>query len=199
MAVRFRGIFVPMRIAASENDAEGFVAVVNKVLDGLLHQVRPRSLVVIAIDTWFGRKWLGFSGLPIPHVAAYYRAEKTRIPPFVPNRVVSQRRFESPRYEEISSGAPIHQKSLSAHAVKRKASEVAPNALLIWYSGESKRNKRGSLIAYIPEGRSYRYWYAQWRDLNGWNIVQTDGIQLPDLLKLMDSTGVPSSAQSYRA
>ncbi|MFC5862808.1 hypothetical protein ACFPT7_10940 [Acidicapsa dinghuensis] len=188
-----------MRIEASENDAVGFVAAVNEVIEGLLRNEKPESLIVIKVDNWFGQKWLGFSGLPIPHVAAFYRGSGTRIPPFVPNRVVSQRRFTAPYYEEVDAGSPIHQKIRSRHALRRKASEIAPGTLLVWYSGESEKDKRGSLMAYIPDGNSYRYWYAQWQDVNGWHVVQTDGIKQPDLLKLLSSTDSPVSAQPHRS
>jgi hypothetical protein len=173
-----------MRIQPEPTDAVEFVTVVNQVIDGLLHRHAPESLFVLQIDTWFGQKWLGFSGVPLLGIAAWYK--KLRIPPFVPNRVISQRKFQAPFYEEIDSGNPLHRSVSGRVALGRKVSEVAPGALLIWYSGNSKNTGRGSLMAYIPESDSYRSWYAQWQNANHWHVVQTDGIKLPDLEKLME-------------
>jgi hypothetical protein len=175
-----------MRIQPGPTDASEFVTAVNRVVDGLLRDSSPQSLVVIQIDNWFSQKWLGFSGLPIPHVAAFCRKEETRIPPFVPNRVVSERWFAAPLFEEADPAVRLHLRQRSKIALRRKASEVAPGSLLVWYSGNSANTGRGSLMAYIPEGKSYRNWYAQWQNANDWHSIQTDGIKVPDLRKLME-------------
>jgi hypothetical protein len=175
-----------MRIMPGPTDAPEFVAAVNQVVEGLLRDNSPQNLIVIQIDTWFSQKWLGFSGLPIPHVAAFYQKEATRIPPFVPNRVVSERWFAAPLFEEADPAVRLHLRQRSRIALRRKASEVAPGSLLAWYSGSSANTGRGSLMAYIPEGGSYRYWYAQWQNANDWHAIQVDGIKLPDLMKLME-------------
>jgi hypothetical protein len=174
-----------MRIPAGPTDAPEFITAVNQVLGGLLRNSSPQCLVVIQIDTWFSQKWLGFSGLPIPHVAAFYRGKETRIPPFVPNRVVSERWFAAPLFEEADPAVRLHLQQRSKMALRRKVSEIAPASLLVWYSGGSANTGRGSLMAYIPEGGSYRYWYAQWQNASDWHAIQVDGIKLPDLIKLM--------------
>ena len=185
-----RNILSFMRIEPGPTDAIEFVTVVNQVVDGLLHRHAPESLIVVQIDNWFGQKWLGFSGVPMLGLAVWFR--KLRIPPFVPNRVVSQRKFQAPFYLEIDPGKPLHLSVSGKSALGRIASEVAPDATLFWYSANSKASGRGSLMVYIPEGGSYHSWYAQWQNANSWHVVQTDGIKLPDLMKLMEP--VPAGA-----
>jgi hypothetical protein len=46
---------------------------------------------VVKIDNWFGKRWLGFSGKSLGVLSI--RKKKLTLPPFIPSRVVSQRRF----------------------------------------------------------------------------------------------------------
>ena len=182
--IEFGNILICMRIQPGPTDAPEFVAAVNRVIDGLLRDSKPQSLVIIQIDNWFGQKWLGFSGVAMLQLGVWKHT--LTIPPFVPNRVVSQCTFPGPSFSEIEPGEPIHRRVASRVALGRKASEVAPGSLLVWYSGNSANTERGSLMAYIPEGNSYRNWYAQWQNANDWHAIQVDGIKLPDLMRLME-------------
>jgi hypothetical protein len=174
-----------MRIASGPTDASEFITAVNQVVEGLLRQYAPKSLILVQIDNWFGPRWLGFSGKVMG--AFGVSLGTLTIPPFVPNRVLSQRKFSSPSYDEENSGKPLHKTMSSTTAMGRKASEVAPGQILIWYSGNSDNTGRGSLMAYIPEGDSYRSWYAQWEYSKSWQLAQTKGVESSELLRLMES------------
>src|SRR5260221_4421636 len=102
-----------MRISPDIDDAPDFVNQVEHAANGVVRLHAPETLVLIKIDNFFGSKWLGFSGkalgaLAFWHNPSYHPASIVRIPPFVPNRVVSQRRFSAPTYGEIDCGKPIH-------------------------------------------------------------------------------------------
>ena len=177
-----------MRIQAADNDAEQFVAAVDGVVDGLMRRYQPTKVILIQIDNWFGTKWLGFSGVAMLQLGV--RRQTLTIPPFVPNRVISQRTFVGPFYEEVGSGEPIHLRVSSRVAIGRKASEVAPNATLVWYSANSKSTGRGSLMVYFASGDAYRPWYSQWEGGKSWHLAKSTGIEPLDLLNLMNRNGL---------
>src|SRR5271165_6072784 len=144
-----------LRIAAEPDDAADFVSIVERIILGIVAGHSPDTLVVIKIDNWFGSKWLGFSGKMLGALGVWNKPynqppDGLRIPPFVPNRVVSQRRFSAPDYAEVDSGKPIHAQVESTVALLRKAAAVAPNTALAWYSGNSHAAGRGAVMAYIP-------------------------------------------------
>ena len=135
-----------MTIATGPDDSHDFIAIIEGLVNGLLAVEAPPSLKLIKIDNWFGPKWLGFSGKVLGALGV--SMPKLTIPPFVPNRVVSERELAGPSCEEIEDGGLIHLSVPSSVALTRKAVEVVPKALLFWYSGGSQNSGRGSAMAY---------------------------------------------------
>lgn len=180
-----------MRITSDIDDAPDFVKQVEQVASGVTRLHAPQTLVLIKIDNFFGSKWLGFSGkalgaIRVWHNPSYHPANIVRIPPLVPHRVVSQRRFSAPTYEEIDCGKPIHKRMPSTIALNRTVAAAAPKSALVWYSGESKATGRGALMAYIPAGDSYWLWYAALETGESWTVTETLDIKRDDLASLME-------------
>jgi len=180
-----------MKITPEIDDAPDFVRQVEQVANGVIHLHAPETLVLIKIDSYFGSKWLGFSGkalgaLGVWHNPSYHPANNVRIPPFVPNRVVSQRMFSAPAYEEIDGGKPIHKRIPSGIALNRTVATAAPNSALVWYSGESKATGRGAVMAYVPVGDSYWPWYAALETGEPWRITETWDIKREDSAGLIE-------------
>ncbi len=180
-----------MKVTFEIDDAPDFVRQVEQVANGVIRRHAPETLVLIKIDNYFGSKWLGFSGkalglLGVWHNPDYHPANNIRIPPFVPNRVVSQRRFAGPAYEEIDGGKPVHKQIPGGVALNRKAATAVPSSALVWYSGESKATGRGALMAYVPVGGSYWPWYAALETGEPWCVTETLGIKREDLASLIE-------------
>jgi hypothetical protein len=180
-----------MRITPDIDDASDFIRQVEQVTNGVIRRHAPETLVLIKIDNFFGSKWLGFSGkalgaIGVWHNPSYQPANIVRIPPFVPNRVVSQRRFSGPTYEGIDCGKPIHQRMPSRVALNRTAASAAPKSALIWYSGESKVTGRGAMMAYVPADDSYWLWYAALETGESWSVTETLDIKRDDFESLME-------------
>jgi len=180
-----------MKMTPEFDDAPDFIKHVEQVVKGVFRRHLPETLVLIKINNWFGSKWLGFSGkalgvIGVWHNPSYHPANIVRIPPFVPNRVVSQRRFSTPNYEEIDCGKPIHRRMPSRLALNRTIATAAPKSALIWYSGKSKVTGRGAVMAYVPADGSYWLWYAAFETGESWSVTETLDIKREDLLKLMD-------------
>jgi len=166
-----------MEIAVQSDDEAEFVKLVELAVNGVLHRYTPASLALVKTDNWFGRKWLYFSGkalgaLGVWNVPTDRRPNNLlRIPPFVPERVVSQRRFIAPDYQEIDPGKPLHRHIHSSFALERRVAELEPRTALAWYSGNSLANGRGAFMAYIPVGTSYWPWYAELKRAETWGIT----------------------------
>ena len=175
---------IPMQITPEDDDAKDFIAVVERIVDGLLRRDKPSSLALIKIDNWFGSNWLQFSGTVM---GAFGVANSNlTVPPFVPNRVVLQRRFAAPLYDEVDSGELLHLDIPSSVAMTRRVSDIAPATSLVWYSGNSQSSGQGCIMAYVPEGDAYWSWYAAWANRGAWHIVKAIGVRPQDLLNLME-------------
>ena len=180
-----------MRITPNIDDAPEFVMQVEQVANGVIRLHAPETLVLIKIDNFFGSKWLGFSGKALGAIAVWHNPSYNpltivRIPPFVPNRVVSQRRFSASAYEEVDCGEPIHKRMPSRVALNRTVATAAPKSALLWYSGESQVNGRGAVMAYGPAGDSYWLWYAALETGESWSVAETLDIKRDDFARLIE-------------
>ena len=172
-----------MKIAPGPDDSTDFIAIVQKLVSGLLIRETPPSLRLIKIDNWFGSKWLGFSGKKLG--AFGVSMDQLTIPPFVPNRVLSERRVVGPPYIDVVNDSSLHMSVASSIALTCRASELAPGAILMWYSGGSISTGRGSVMAYVPTEEVYSIWYTEWASSESWRLVRRIGIQPDDLSRLM--------------
>jgi hypothetical protein len=165
-----------MDIAPQVDDAFEFVALVEACANGVMHLHKPRELVLINIDNWFGQKWLHFSGKALGAVGSWGSEGNLNVPPFVPNRVRSERRFAAPGYHEVAAPKPVHVAIESQYALHRRISNSVSRASLIWYSGGSHRTGRGAVMAYLLVGDAYWTWYVELAESSSWAVVKAKGI-----------------------
>jgi hypothetical protein len=180
-----------MKITLEFDDAPGFIRHVEHAVNGVFRRHSPETGVLVKINNWFGSNWLGFSGKALGALGVWNKphnqpADNIRIPPFVPTRVVSQRRFAAPTYEEVVSGKPIHIRVPSNLALLRKAATAEPRTALLWYSGNSRTAGRGAIMAYVPIGNSYWPWYAALETGDPWRVTETRDTKREDLSKLVE-------------
>lgn len=78
---------------------------------------------------------------------------KTRlhVPPFVPHRVVAQRVFVGPDFEETVAAEPLHIECPSKEALTRRIADIDKGAAFVWFSGESETQARGAVMVYLPD------------------------------------------------
>ena len=124
---------IQMKMTPEFDDAPDFIRHVEQVVNGVVRRHSPETFVLIKINNWFGSNWLGFSGKALGALGVWNKprnepADNIRIPPFVPSRVVSQRSFAAPTYEEVANGKPIHTQMPSNRALLRKAATAAPGS-----------------------------------------------------------------------
>src|SRR5262245_40999643 len=107
-----------IQIQLEPGDAEGFVAQVELLANGIVNHHRVPELFLIKIDNWFGPKWLNFCGQWLGAVGVWKRP--VSIPPFVPNRVLWQRQLCAPEYVDCDPAFELHLAMPSAEAMQRK-------------------------------------------------------------------------------
>jgi len=189
-----------MTISLAPDDAPAFIEEVRTLVAGLLRTYAPPSLLVVKIDNFFGRRWLRFSGKLLGAVGMWKK--DLTVPPFVPNRVVSQKAFVGPNYDEASFAKPIHIKAESKDALRRYVADVAPGALIVWYSGNSSGSGQGALMAYVPTADDYWPIYVRWENRDLWRVVEALEITAQEVERMGRSehvlAAIETSVESQR-
>jgi len=93
-----------------QGNSAQFVEKARALAIGVAREYSPDRLYRIRIDNWFGPKWMHFAGKFSAGKHAYLGVHKIRlhVPPFVPHRVIGQRVFVGPDYEETVVTPPLH-------------------------------------------------------------------------------------------
>jgi hypothetical protein len=140
-------------VSTQSGDSAEFMGKARGIALGIARDYEPARLYVIRIDNWFGPKWMHFAGKFTAGKGAAIGVHKTRlhVPPFVPSRVMGQRVFVGPDYEETAAAAPLHIECSSKQALSRRIADVDNDAVFLWFSGESEAQKRGSVMVYLPD------------------------------------------------
>ena len=135
-----------------QGDSAEFMKKVQALVVGVARDYEPGRLYVIRIDNWFGPKWMHFAGKFSAGKGAYLGVHKKilHVPPFVPHRVVAERVFAGPNYDETIARPPLHIECASMLALTRRITDVDKKAAFIWFSSESEAQKRGSIMVYLP-------------------------------------------------
>lgn len=172
----------------NEDDAPPFVAIVEAVAAGILSAHRPWRMRVIHVDNWFGPKWLFFNGKIGGHTGLRmtWTGELT-MPPFVPSRILAVWSWEQigrSRYVRTLSGAGLHISQPGSANLARTSSATAPGEALVWYSGNTAKSLRGSIMAYIPTGSAHSAWYVGLAANPAWHLVMTKGTSRDEFLRL---------------
>lgn len=162
-----------LQLQDCEDDDPEFVAIVELVVRGVSGFHKPRQFQVFRINNWFGPKWLGFCARVVG-AAGFRNFTNVVVPPFVQNRLTAQSLFvcrPDGQYEYSGDGPQIHHVGKSSENFKNLVRVRTPETMLFWFSGNTKKNKRGSLMAYMP-GRSDGMWYLEFQKQEEWSISQ---------------------------
>ncbi|MCP4492635.1 MAG: hypothetical protein GY820_35805 [Gammaproteobacteria bacterium] len=166
-------------IDENENDDQEFLEIVQEVISGTIEKSHPDFSLVLKMDNWFGEKWLGFSHVVMGAFGVAYG--NLSIPPFVPERVISQSSFIHKAADDISVEAlnnplHIHQTSEGNKRGCRKIDRAYPSGAFFWWSGNTKKNGRGCLMSYLPSENGHHPWYVGFAKSPTWSIKEVKGI-----------------------
>jgi hypothetical protein len=135
-----------------QGDSAEFMKTVQALVVGVARDYMPARLYVIRIDNWFGPKWMHFAGKFSVGKGAYLGVHKTtlHVPPFVPHRVVAERVFAGPDYDETVARQPLHIECASTLALTRRIADIDGDAAFVWFSSASEAQECGSIMVYLP-------------------------------------------------
>jgi len=169
-----------------DNDDTGFVDRAQWIVNGCLKQYKPAEVYIIRIRDWFDYKWCYFSGKMIGAVSLHKFVDLT-LPPFVPNRVVSQ-----DHYDQIAEGAyqasgapPLHIRQPSEANFKRFIRRTTNDGTAIWVSTGSKATGRGSAMVYNVSPDMKFGWHATFLKKADWQIEKVTFTSKPVVEGLM--------------
>jgi hypothetical protein len=185
-------------VSTQQGDSAEFIGKAQALAIGIAQDYEPARLYVIRIDNWFGPKWMHFAGKFTAGKGAAIGVHKTRlhVPPFVPHRVVAQRVFVGPDYEETVAAAPLHIECPSKQALHRRIEDIDKDAAFVWFSGESEAQKRGSVMVYWPVaidataprpgklGRSGAFYVGFSQGEMGWEPAMLRGVSRTEVAHL---------------
>ena len=70
----------------------------------------------------------------------------------------------------------------------RRVKDHSKSAVYVWYSSETDKNKRGSLMVYRVNNGAVNTWYASFSYDDSWRLDQTKGIDRDFLLQVIIDT-----------
>ena len=172
-----------------QNDDPQFVALASHLLKSLIRLHSPKEIYVIQIDHWFDHKWQYFAGKTIGALGVWHST--LRVPPFDPGRVVSQAYFraeaESPGSYKSETAKSLHLDQWSGFNLHRFIRQVSSSGLFLWYSGDTEKLDRASVMVYVNTERTGA-WYASFIKRDGWKLNKVKGISRLQFDGLASST-----------
>jgi hypothetical protein len=188
-------------VSTQNGDSAEFIEKARALAIGVAQDYAPARLYVIRIDNWFGPKWMHFAGTFTAgkHASIGVHKSPLHVPPFVPSRVVGQRVFVGPEYEETVAATPRHIECPSKQALTRRITDVDKDAAFLWFSGESEAQKRGSVMVYLPVtfdptasrrgklGRSGAFYVGFSQRITDWEPAMLRGISRNEIAHLEES------------
>jgi len=184
-------------IPSGLTDDNDFIDLLNSLLNGLLIQQAPEQLWVIQIDNWFDHKWLRYSGngsvaseFPaswssslmdrFASVKVQFWQSKLTFPPFAPDRVVGQWSFLRSNQGYVEAPLPELPHSKSRRStnsnLQKRVENFAGSATFVWYSGNTLKNGRGSMMVYNIKSPQPVCWFAALGRNSEWKLERTKGI-----------------------
>lgn len=179
-----------MRIFPEADDAPEFVEQVDRAVNTILSRYLPVTLVVIKIDNWFGKRWLGFSGkfMSIAGFTLKTHSSATNhisIPPFVPERVALQRGFNAPTFEEVDAGGRFTRRWRARMPFAGKQ-RLRFARLPLRGTAAIPRQTAEALMVYLPIDASYWCWYVGLENATTWRVTECWGIKREEYASLIE-------------
>jgi hypothetical protein len=130
-----------MKLHINKSDDPQFAGHVVQIVNAVLQAEAPNEVRIIKLDNWFGPKWLMFSHKVMGAFGVSSR--DLVVPPFVPNRIISELAFirhNSAIFVSCKPQQAVHITQASEANAARKISQLFPHAAMFWWSGNSETN-----------------------------------------------------------
>jgi hypothetical protein len=177
----------------NNQDDPHFVALVSNILNACIHRHHPSDVCVVEIDHCFDRKWQRFSGKVLGALGTWNR--RLVIPPFDPQRVVSQRfyRLNSSGAYQLVTALPLHIKQSGGDSASRRLAEISGSGIFMWYSGETISTNQASVLVYQIDASGTSDWFASFTRNGDWKLNRVRDISrrvLQDMINLPVTVGI---------
>ncbi len=171
-----------------KNDNIDFLSNVEKIVEDRINKYKPKDLFVTRIDNWFDGKWIKFSAKVMGALSVWNLTEVT-VQHFHPNRVESCDFFqrEGEKYKNHPLKKTLHITQWSENNLKRKIADFTDNGLLVWYSGNSKKNNKGTIMIYFVKDTDCFTYYISLTGDKDWNVHKTIGISAIEIQSILDT------------
>jgi len=182
-------------IKIESGDANDFIIDLNKIIGKLIDKKEINEVCLIRIKNWFDHKWLNYSGKSVVEFRGggglidsslnnEWR-EKITVPPFNPNRVLSELFFRiEPTHNKLFE-KNLYKKKESNENIHNRISAYTKNGMFVWYSSNTEINQKGSLMIYIVQDDNIKTFYVSFVNSNGWKINQTKDISATELENIL--------------
>ena len=152
-----RSVLIP-RVTSDE---ETVLSAIDGILDACIRARRPISVRIIRIRDWFSSRWYRFAGKR----SGLARVESTKliVPPFVPNRVISELELcwddQSVEYIPQPNGTALHKRQHSRDDLHRTLSSVAGSCVALWVGGDALESRWLAAMLYAVGSPCAEGWY----------------------------------------
>lgn len=179
------------KIPIDETDSQEFVDVVNSLSTSLTIKEGTNEISITKIKNWFDHKWLNYSGfgvIPFDSGGLFeidaakepkWR-DKITVPPFNPNRIIWRKSYFLHEHNDKFL-KKLHNFQSSSSNLQNRILKKSEKGLFVWYSSNSKVNKRGSLMIYSTDFTEVKTFYASFEEKDLWSLNKTKGISRREL------------------
>lgn len=183
-----------IKIKILERDSPAFIIILDEIINRIIVRDDIAEISVVRIKNWFDHKWLNYSGKGVIHykmtthpdevALTDFWKEKITVPPFNPNRVLSELSFHKHATGNKAFDKALHRWQRSSENQNNRIKTKSANGLFIWYSSNTEENQQGSIMAYRVVGDNVDTWYASFENKDGWKVIKTKGINIDELKDL---------------
>jgi len=175
-------------IPTSDDDLD-FISIVIRIFNENAVKYNPNELYLIQIDNWFDHKWLKYSGKRSGIVPIW--KHRITVPSFTPNRVLKETYYikgsEKKEYQEKTLIKSLHQYYPAKGSERYYIDELTESGMFLWYSGNTKANKYGSVMIYIYTKEHSKQWYASFVLKDVWELNKTKRIDPKEINIILSS------------
>ena len=184
-----------VKLQTEVGDSSDFINIISRIINELADKYDIDEICIIKIKNWFDQKWLNYSGKGIIHfeetthpdkvALTNFWKDKITVPPFNPNRVLTELTFYRNSTENKDFERLLHVDQKSSDNQNNRIITKSDNGLFVWFSSNTKTNQQGSLMIYRVDNNNVETWYASIENKNGWTITKTKGTDLTELKELV--------------
>jgi hypothetical protein len=183
-----------LKIKVDYGDANEFIEIMDKIIMGLVEKFQIDEILLVKIKNWFDHKWLNYSGKSVVQFQGGHLIEtalqdewreKITVPPFNPNRVLSETFYRIRQTDNKIFENSLHKTKNSNENIHNRITNYSTNGLFVWYSSDTKINKKGCLMIYRVDNGFVETFYVSFENTNEWKIKQTKDITPNELTTFM--------------